>query len=754
MIMKKYFIFAAIATAGLFASCSSSDDIAANDAQNPIEDPDKTPQIRLNIGNVVDMSTRGTGTVGGVGTGTTATIANQWAGQNINVFMFTKDKNTKKTTLNLTDISADPTSSHNYLYNNTAMVTPGSAENLIPNMGATATVASGEAMIKDGTVQYYPIEGNFDFFGYRVDDAAKTGTADMPGVDDSGTNKWTVPFTIDGSQDLMSTKAELTTTQTSDMGTLRPDDYYSAYAARKGVHPTLTFNHLLSRLQFSVKAGKDNAAGYEAEVTATDANNHNKELAGALQGSDVAYNFTCRLTGEIAATENISFETAGIAKVVETTSTHTIVQIIKNGPADPNANYDLNNLTFVGQKFAVGATSLGAGPYELYAVDADGNVTNNALPYSVKDLTEVDADGKNAFNALLPGAIQAHAARLNPSTAVKIKNIKIESKTEGDLAVAWLDTEEADYQYSMGMLGITAYEALDDSHKQNWTAVLDNTTDPATTTGYEWATTGNINKATYDALAASEQAVATLVNGPMTDANKITWTSADESWLTLKARPAYKKLANVAAPTVADVKMYADTLALLTAESAALAVEIAALPDGDEKTAKQAEQTAVNARIAGLAAKADAYLADQITEEAYDGLSAVGQAKYEAITNNAKEKLIALTPTAPIYDPNGADDAAKYPKIDVGEALIVAPKTEDYKMKITIGQDVMTNWKTPSKLSYREETYDLTIKAPTDGFKVNTSYNVIITVYSFERIEVIAVINPWEKGEDIAVGQD
>ena len=57
--MKKYFIFAAVAAAGLLTSCSSSDDIAANDAQNPIEDPDARQAIRLNIGNVVDMSVRG-----------------------------------------------------------------------------------------------------------------------------------------------------------------------------------------------------------------------------------------------------------------------------------------------------------------------------------------------------------------------------------------------------------------------------------------------------------------------------------------------------------------------------------------------------------------------------------------------------------------------------------------------------------------------------------------------------------------------
>ena len=776
--MKKYFIFAAIATVGLFASCSSSDDFAANDVQNPEEDSEKAPQIRLNIGNVVDMSTRGTGTVGGVGTGTepnTHYSTNVWAGQNINVFMFTKDEN-KKTTLNLTDVSANPTASHQYLYNNAAMYTPGSTDNLIPGM--SASIASGEAMIKDGTINYYPVQGNFDFFGYRVDDAANAYTDtdhDVPSVDDSNTQKWVVPFTIDGSQDLMSTKAELTgtldttdpsnVTGTGQMKTMydagtRKDDYYSAYSARKEVHPTLTFKHLLSRLQFSVKAGKENAAGWEDEVTDATANAHNVQLPGALHAGDVAYNFTCRLTTQIDATENIAFETVGIAKKVGTwpadNPTHTKIQVIKNGPANPAANYDQNNLTFIGQEFYVEGTSLGAGSYKLYVLNQAGDgVTALDPDMSVKGLSEVDDAGKNAFNALLPGAIQAHAARLNPSTAVKIKKVQINSKTEGKLAVAWLDgaASEADYKYSMGMLSVAAYNSLDDTHKAHWTEALDNTTDPATLIGYNWATVGNIDKTTYDGLVDSEKAVATLVNGPVNDLNKIQWTSEDKTWLTLKARPAYKKKADADPTTVADVTMYADTLALLVAESASLAVEIAGMEAGDAKTAKQAELAALQAKMTLLETKANAYLADQITEEAYAGLSAVGQAKYEAITNNAKEKLIALTPTAPTYDPNETGDA-KYPQTAVGEALIVAPNTENYEMKLTIAQDVMTNWNTPTQLSYREETYPLTIKAPAGGFAVNTSYNIVITVYSFERIEVIAVITPWVDGGNIGVGAD
>jgi hypothetical protein len=75
--MRKLFLFATVAAAGLFASCSSSDDAIA-DAGTAIENVDGDKQaIKVGIGNMVDTATRGTGTVGGVGDG--SSVANVWA---------------------------------------------------------------------------------------------------------------------------------------------------------------------------------------------------------------------------------------------------------------------------------------------------------------------------------------------------------------------------------------------------------------------------------------------------------------------------------------------------------------------------------------------------------------------------------------------------------------------------------------------------------------------------------------------------
>ena len=606
MIMKKYFIFAAIATAGLFASCSSSDDIAANDAQNPIEDPNAAPRIRLNIGNVVDMSTRGTGTVGGVGTGT-----NQWAGQHINVFMFTKNA-AKETTLNLTNISED-TQNPIYLYNNTDMITPGSAENLIPGMGATANTDDGEAMIEDGTIQYYPLQGNFDFFGYHVDDAAT-------GVVDDQTNaasKWTIPFTINGTQDIMSTKAALRTGEATLVG----DDYYSAKAARKMVQPTLTFKHLLTRLQFVIKAGNDAAGGVSGATAAgtysqAEADTYNAGLTGAVSTSDV----------------------------------------------DPTTATNYTALTAA------------------------------------------------AYNEALPGA--KHAGDAKPATggtkdatlAVKVTGIQaLSEKTQGDLAVAW--------------------------------------------------------------------------TGDLTDDAKISWTATqpDEAarWLTLMERPHAAKKATATAAEAADFTDGATlTAAVTTAEgnvttaagNLTTAQEALALLDPSDAgyaAAQEAVTTAQTAKDAADAAltAAQKALADllalekaTISEVVYNMLTTAGQGKYDLLgAANVNSYLCDLTPTYPnvVETESGA---ARYPETPIGEAIILSPSTADISMKVNVSQKVKTNW--DGTTDDKEQTYPLTINAPDGGFKPNTSYKVILTVYGFERIEVHTVIVPWEEGATIPVGQD
>lgn len=619
--MKKYFIFAAIATAGLFASCSSSDD-AISEGMNPVEDPNAPQAIRLNLATPGAMTTRGTGTVGGVGTGAASDThysANAWAGQRINVFMFTKD-DAYATTLNLTETEASTQQNPVYFYDNLVMITPGTTENLIDAPSLQTSTDAGEAMIEDGTINYYPATGNYDFFGYHADDAV-TDVVDKLTEPD---NLWTVPFTINGTQDLMSTKAELTAAQ--DMGTNRPNDYYSAYSARKGVQPTLTFKHLLTRLQFNVVAGNDAAAGLVAGTAAT----YKATDASGDYADETAFDTETDLTKFVGG----SLVTA-------------------KGDAD-----------------ALNAAKIAANEGKYFFVTGD-------KAYKIEE-----------DQAAVPAA-------QNVANAVKVTAIKVLSEnTEGNLAVAWTG-DKADYQ-------------------------------------------------------------------------KITWkaTQPDEAyrWLTLMERP-YAKRTSTTALVYTDFTEYNT---LVTARNAIV----------DQTSDEYAEAAQ---KVTNKENELDALLnLTTISEALYNRLVAgpgtqaapEGKGKFEVITAEvANNNLTVLTPTYPAIDATKADKAAgRYPGTKVGESIILSPgaytvaptapetnyaaNTPKLRMKVSLEQNVPINWNDPNAREPKTQEYELEIAAPAGGFKQNTSYNIILTVYGLERIEVIAVVEPWDDGGNLEVGED
>ena len=138
---------------------------------------------------------------------------------------------------------------------------------------------------------------------------------------------------------------------------------------------------------------------------------------------------------------------------------------------------------------------------------------------------------------------------------------------------------------------------------------------------------------------------------------------------------------------------------------------------------------------------------------AYTSLTAV---ECEAITvTPANYNLTNLTSTYPTVTPTvPADGTYTADETPIGEALIVAPSTTGYNMKVNVSQLVPQNWTGTPGPAVKYQDYDLVIPAPDGGFKANTSYKVILTVYGFERIQVTTKIIPWETGADIPVGQD
>ena len=277
--MKKYFIFAALVTAGLLTSCSSSDDAISESPNSPIENDDNLGkvEIQLGVGTNATASTRGTGTVGGTDNST-----NIWDAQKVNVYMF------EKGTLNLA-MEQDPTDPTQQvaIYDAAEFVTPTGGTT---NTGVAIQYANDAAGDPNLIVhKYYPIRGNFDFWGFYIDDAAAASavnrnTNDNRTIEGVGTpanpataTEVTVPFVINGTQDLMVAKTvlsddEKTAIAAADGGTAAEPvltRIYSAHSARitgtnvDGVQPNLSFQHLLTRLHFVIKGGNLKSCGWK-----------------------------------------------------------------------------------------------------------------------------------------------------------------------------------------------------------------------------------------------------------------------------------------------------------------------------------------------------------------------------------------------------------------------------------------------------------------------------------------------------------
>lgn len=279
--MKKMFFFA-LAAAGMLTACSNDDTLGGNGEQNVSEQ-----QIRLGVASS-KVQTRGTGTVGGM-----TDAENVWAGQTLWVYML------QKGSMDLAYYKAPAVgttaAAETEVFNNKKFNAPNAADN----------TKSGLATTADGTIAYYPVSGNYDFWGYRVDDAV-AGDPVVKLVNDAGdevaadqATKRVVDIKIDGSQDIMAGKAAPSTDEVAKLGNYA-DNFYSAYAARKGVQPNITFNHLLTRFTFEVRAGSKATAALPAGGN-TDA----VKVTGVSVDSKTTGTLTVAYTGETKAAADL-----------------------------------------------------------------------------------------------------------------------------------------------------------------------------------------------------------------------------------------------------------------------------------------------------------------------------------------------------------------------------------------------------------------------------------------------------------------
>lgn len=113
---------------------------------------------------------------------------------------------------------------------------------------------------------YYDGNNLYDFYGCHVDDAA-TEAMTIPTGTDLTTAGFSVPVTIDGTQDLMVAMPDKSKDIEGNLEVTATDNLYSAWSSRRGVKPNLVFKHVLTRLTFKAKCGDASAPDQPVKIT-------------------------------------------------------------------------------------------------------------------------------------------------------------------------------------------------------------------------------------------------------------------------------------------------------------------------------------------------------------------------------------------------------------------------------------------------------------------------------------------------------
>lgn len=113
--------------------------------------------------------------------------------------------------------------------------------------GVSGKSAGLDLKTENGAPYFYSEKEIYDFYGYHLGGAV---------VSDKKISKDSYSYTVtfDGSNDLMCAKTNRQKDlEKSDRTDVSEEEIYSAWAARRGIHPTLIFDHLLTRLNFIIK---------------------------------------------------------------------------------------------------------------------------------------------------------------------------------------------------------------------------------------------------------------------------------------------------------------------------------------------------------------------------------------------------------------------------------------------------------------------------------------------------------------------
>lgn len=240
--MKKEWLLAMCATA-MMASCAKDKTIALDNGAN-----DTPEEIILGAGQYLSAeveqgqpmkaASRGIGSVGDLAT------ENNWNGETVYVY----------------GIVSTLTGDAQFAINGEAATAPAGTKG--------ATVTSTLAWATANKHFYYDGNNLYDFYGCHVDDAATAAMTIPTGTNfDLATAGFSVPVTIDGTQDLMVAMPDKSKDIEGNLEVTATDDLYSAWSSRRGVKPNLVFKHVLTRLTFKAKCGDASAPAQPVKIT-------------------------------------------------------------------------------------------------------------------------------------------------------------------------------------------------------------------------------------------------------------------------------------------------------------------------------------------------------------------------------------------------------------------------------------------------------------------------------------------------------
>lgn len=236
--MKKLYVYVALAAMGVMAACSKNDNVdPQGNGGNTVIDDNSHGAVELGVSGVnLDVNVTPKSKAAGA--------LDTWNSQALYIYAFDRTEDDFTTVAFIDNVQG----------------TAPAASTPDPQPGDTLGVITLTNPAYPGEPFYYSGSTVYDFYGYYIDDAAVESAVSAGAVvpTETATSIY-VPFRINGTQDLMVAKADPAVDVKGATETVESTRAYSAYAARRGVQPTLRFRHLLSRFNFEIKPGAASA---------------------------------------------------------------------------------------------------------------------------------------------------------------------------------------------------------------------------------------------------------------------------------------------------------------------------------------------------------------------------------------------------------------------------------------------------------------------------------------------------------------